>query len=918
LVGCFALKPDAIVADAEVALAIDDPSIGWAELRINHSNLPRFAYQTGRDGPGAIRGEAATFLQPGLNVLWLDIGWWTPGDDRSLRACLSISGLLNNGRPFSWGTDHHWKQQQVEPSDGPSTGDVDRELHEPVWLPNPNLGKCPSVASPPSGGLNATLSDWPVAHGVDRFRKSGVHLDEPIRCATWRLAARGWAATWINGQRTSDAVLDPAPTAYEQRTFVVTHDVTPLLETGDNAIGIELAEGWYGQGLVWWPQVQAYGRPSVSAKLTVEFASGRTLEVSTDDTWHTARGPITRSNVYAGEDHDGRLALAQRGWSRAEFSATDWRPAEETAPPSGRLEDQMIAPCRVTEWISPRRINRPYPGVRVIDFGENLAGWVRLEGQAPAGTQAVLRFGEMLHPDGRVDDLSTGVRATRVAQLDRYTFRGPMDGEAEERSEPRYTYHGFRYVQVTGLPDDAEVRLTAGRVHNDLPVTGDFDCSDPRLMRQLDSAKRTFLSNAHGILTDCPHRERCAWHADLELACDFGLLLFDSGSLYVKSLDDTLATLDPDGLPYYISCGRRLHPPCDDLGWSSVIAQVSWRLYQQTGERGVIQRAWPAMRRVLDDALSKRERGLLRRAAWGDHAPPMFDRHGRAIPVCDKTVYATLVLVDLLGCTICLAEWLGHGEVAATWRVHEQQTRQAFVDQLWCEAEGGFGHQTADAWALLLGLHPAAGRDRLVASLERSVAEHDGLNVGGFFGHRRVAEAMLRFGDEAAWYRMMTRPVFPGVAWSLECDGATTAYECFWPPEMLAYRERSRNHPPYAATSEILPRLVGGLAPDPEAVDLDRWTLRPHGVGVLEHASAWRTVKQGRITSSWQRVGDQLRWELEVPEGVTATVQPPRAATSPLHFEQGFVSAQVERGHRVGPGRYRVTCSVAVQPVLDD
>jgi alpha-L-rhamnosidase len=291
----------------------------------------------------------------------------------------------------------------------------------------------------------------------------------------------------------------------------------------------------------------------------------------------------------------------------------------------------------------------------------------------------------------------------------------------------------------------------------------------------------------------------------------------------------------------------------------------------------------------------------------------MFDRQGRAIPVCDKTAYASLVLIDLLACSIRLAQRLGDHEVAAEWLIELHATRQAFVDQLWSDTTGSFGHQTADAWALLLDLHPPRDRDRLIASLERGVHQHDGLNVGGFFGHRRVAEAMLRFGDERAWHRMMTRPVFPSVAWSLECDGATTAYECFWPPEMLAYRERSRNHPPYAATTIILPRLVAGLDLAPEAVRLNPWVLRPHGVGVLRHASAWQSLDGGRICSSWRRTGDQLRWELEVPVGVTAIVQPPRAATSLLQSDRGSPAAEVEDGYRVGPGLYEWSCSVAVQ-----
>jgi alpha-L-rhamnosidase len=592
-----------------------------------------------------------------------------------------------------------------------------------------------------------------------------------------------------------------------------------------------------------------YGPARLRAVVEIEHADGTIRRVVTDESWSVTETHITRSNVYAGEDH-GLLVAA------------DSRPAV-VGGPEVALEPISIPPCRVIGEPLAATRSKPYPGVFVYDFGVNIAGRtsVTVRDRALVGRTLTLRHAEALHPDGRVDDLSTGVRATRVAQIDRLTVTGPGCHETV------FTYHGFRYVQLTGVDNADGFDVHAHVIHNDFGSIGDFACDVDALNDLLVASRRSYLGNAHGLLTDCPHRERCAWHADLEIACDFGLLNYDAAALYAKSLDDTLLTLQPDGTPFYISVGRRLHPPVSDLGWQALVGQVPLRLWRYRGEREPAERCWPTLRRVLDVALEQLQHGVMPPAAWGDHAAPAMHADGVSIPICDKAAYHTLVLIDLLQAACRLGSVLGE----ATHFAETEQTVSADYLRVF-----GIGHHpTADAAALLLGLTEDA------EPLCRGVAEQRGLNVGGFFGHRLIAEAMLRHAPADEAVTMLTSDTFPSLLWALRHDGATTLYEYLVPPGSLTHRERSRNHPPLASGCQTYWQCIAGIDPHPLACGLDKLNMRLHGVGPIKWATAHHDGPRGRIESCWRLIDGTLNWRIVLPPGTTAQLTPPHGFDMP-------------------------------------
>jgi len=291
-----------------------------------------------------------------------------------------------------------------------------------------------------------------------------------------------------------------------------------------------------------------------------------------DTQWRWAAGPITANNVYAGECYDARLDIAD--WCQPGFDDSTWEKARPMDPPGGELVEQVMPPMRRIEALAPVAIREVKPGIFVVDFGQNFAGWTRFRVEAPSGTEIILRCAETISPDGMVDTASTGVFATHVEQVDRYLCRG---GGIEEW-EPRFTYHGFRYVEVTGWPGPLlPTQITGIVVHNDLPVAGRFECSDARLNTLHRMAQWTLRSNLQGIPEDCPAREKCGWLGDANLVAEFALWNYDANSFWQKYLGDIETTRSVNGgIPGNVAPGKRYPARC-----GSFAVLPSWLQWQR-------------------------------------------------------------------------------------------------------------------------------------------------------------------------------------------------------------------------------------------------------------------------------------------------------------------------------------------------
>ena len=366
-------------------------------------------------------------------------------------------------------------------------------------------------------------------------------LGKHIKQARAYICGLGYYELHINGKKVGDHCLDPAYTRYDKRDLYVTYDVTDAVQSGTNAMGVILGNGWYNvQTLAVWEFHKAPWRaaPKLYMQLRVEYADGYTETLVTDKQWKASTGPILFDSIYGGETYDARLE--QPGWDTAQFDDKDWLAVEEVEAPRGKLVAQMMPPIKADEVIKPVKVTEPKPGVYVFDMGQNFAGYAELSVRGKAGTKVVMKYSERVHTNGMIDRAEIEQHVMHMDtnqqfQTDTYILKGG----GRETWHSRFVYHGFQYVEVTGFPGKPRLDSLRGVfLHSAVPAEGEFECSNPLLNRIWRAARWSYLSNLEGIPTDCPHREKNGWTGDAHLAAEQGLLNFAPAPVYTKWIND--------------------------------------------------------------------------------------------------------------------------------------------------------------------------------------------------------------------------------------------------------------------------------------------------------------------------------------------------------------------------------------------
>jgi alpha-L-rhamnosidase len=704
------------------------------------------------------------------------------------------------------------------------------------------------------------------------------HLDAAVRRARLYVAGLGWHVAWLNGVRVGDHRLDPPWTAFDRLVPYAVHDVTTLLREGENALAAMLGNGWYAPlplrlwGRLDLRQQLPVGAPRLWCRLEVELEDGRRTEVVSDARWRTAPGHVRRNNVYLGEWQDARAL--PRGFAEPGFDDRGWAPAMPASAPGGVLQWLPVPPVRATQTLAPRRIRTLRPGVHVVDFGQNFAGVVRLRVTAPAGTELVLRFAEELHTDGTIDVDSTvaaqikqpgmgGPGAPDVAwQEDRYVCRG----DGDEVFEPHFTWHGFRYVEITGLPGALAPRDIAGVVmHTDLRPVASFACSNPLLDRIDELVRWTLRSNALSVLSDCPARERFGYGGDMVASADAYLAQFDMATLHAKAVGDFARAARPDGgLP---ECApdvgvneNGLAAGSGPIGWMFAHPLLLWRAYQHYGDRRLVGEQYETVLRLAQFCRARIPEHVTL-ACFGDHG---------GIGPNPVPVHATATWFRLLMIAADLAVVLGRDADARRWLGWAGDVRTEFAR--WIDAATGvvlLRSQSSQATALAHGLVPARARDAALAVLLAEVEAAGGHFTTGMFGTGDLLTSLDAAGRNDVAYRLVAARDYPGYGCFVDA-GATTLWE-HWSQQA----HWSRNHTIYAAVSAWLQRSVLGIRQAEGAVAWKHIVVAPAVVGDLTWARGHHDTVRGRVESSWQRRGDGLVLEVSIPANTCAVVRVP-------------------------------------------
>jgi len=745
-----------------------------------------------------------------------------------------------------------------------------------------------------------------------RFRKE-FFATQAIKSARAYLCGLGCSELYINGERVHEARLDPAQTDYEHRKFYTVHDVTRFLKRGDNCLGVLLGKGWYDQLAVWGGF--EYGPPFFLLQVKVEYEDGSSEWWCSDLTWQTTPSEILFNNLYTGEVTDARRI--EPGWSLPGFQAAQWQEVVEVEIQPGRLEPQLLPPMKITRKLPAVSLTNPEHGVWIFDLGQNIAGVCELELDVPQGTVLTLRTAEELLPDGRLAPASTGVYATLFVQTETYI----SSGAPGEKWCPRFTYHGFRYVEVKGYPGKPPSSLVKGcLLHTAVKQHGRFQCSDDVVNRIHQTALWTELTNLHGLPTDCPQREKCGWLGDAHVTCEMTLYNFDMAQFWLKYLGDIRTSLDTDGLPMQIAPGKR------DCGkatpdWGTALCQLPWYLYLYLGDERVLEENYDLMQRWCEHLEDLASDGLVSEGL-GDWCPPSKLGVERAPVPLTSTAYYYFDLRIMQQ----VAALLGRAEDSARYAESAEQVKAAFQARFFDYENKTFGHQTSDAFALYLGLVPEGLEQDVAKSLNYDVVERRGLHhTTGITGLRHLYWALGEYGFVETALGLLHQTTYPSHL-HLFSLGATTLYETWGekPPARLAEQVPSRNHPMQGGFDTWFFAGLGGLVPLPEAPGFKRLRLAPHFARSLQAVEVALETPYGLLQSDWHWEGEVLHYHVRLPWNTTAILELPLEdklavleAGLPLAEVEGVTVENTSKGRLVlalESGEYSFTLPAQVEP----
>ena len=741
---------------------------------------------------------------------------------------------------------------------------------------NSPFGSARWIASPVAGGAR-TVPPAP-------FLRRAFTLPRAVRSARLTVTALGLYEAEINGKPVGDHVFAPGWTEYRKQVPYQTYEVGPLLRRGENALGAVLGEGWYSGMLGWNNLRQQYGeRPQLIARLEVVLDDGTRLEVVTDDAWKTATGPILENDFLMGEMYDARMELG--AWSLPGYDDREWVPVRRAPDPKIEFTRSEAPPVRRTGELRPGKPRRfPYQGLegRIYDLGQNFSGRVRLAVKAPRGTTVTLRFAEILNPDGSLyTENLRGARAT-----DAYTCKG----EGTETWEPRFTFHGFRYVEVKGLQPETEAKITGIVLNSDTRPTGRFACSHP-LLNQLQSnivwgQKSNFLE----VPTDCPQRdERLGWTGDAQVFIRTAAFNMDVQGFFRKWTRDIRDAQSPEGgVPPVVPRSMTETLTMDDGGpaWSDAAVICPWTVYLCYGDRKILEDHYASMVCYVGFLGKKKSKGHIRSHpevdAWGGFGDWLaLDGGGKTEGITPKDLIGTAFYAYDAEILARVAVLLGkeddarrfrrlHGEIVAAFR-----RRFVTPDGLIVA-----GTQTAYVVALRFGLLEETHRSAAAKFLAGDVAARGFHLATGFVGTPYILDVLTQYGHLDTAYKLLEQEAFPSWLFPVK-NGATTIWERWdgWTPEKGPQDKgmNSYNHYAYGAVGAWMYGTVAGLDLDPEKPAYKHIVFRPRPGGTLTWAEAELETGFGKAAIRWEKrkTGAGLKLDLLVPRGTTATLHPP-------------------------------------------
>ena len=720
------------------------------------------------------------------------------------------------------------------------------------------------------------------------YLRREFELRSGIRSARLYITSLGLYEAQINGKVVGDHVFSPGWTVYDQRLRYQTFDVTDMLTEGRNAIGAALGDGWF-RGRIGFGggQRNVYGEHlALLAQLEIQYVDGSAERIVTDEAqgWRAATGPILLSGIYDGEIYDARLEYP--GWASPGFDDSKWTGVRNLEWSFEALEAPLGPPVRRIENIAPVSVSKSPSGKTIVDFGQNLVGRLSIKVNGPAGHTVTLYHAEVLEHG------ELGTRPLRLAEAtDCYTLRG---GETETW-EPRFTFHGFRYVQVNDWPGELNLEdLRAVVLHSDLERTGWFECSDPLLNQLHQNVVWGMRGNFLDVPTDCPQRdERLGWTGDLQVFSPTASFLYDVSGLLQSWLKDLAVDQRKCGgsVPHVIP--NVLEVTANGAAaWADAATVVPCLLYERFGDVGILADQFESMRAWVDHVASLAGKRRLWDTGfqYGDWLDPTAPPDKPAQARTDKALVASAYFIHSADLVARTAELLGHIDDQQRYRSLAAEVRAAFARE-YITASGRLmsDAETAYALALVFDLLPTAEQRQRAGERLNELVRESGYRIRtGFVGTPLICDALCSTGHYVAAYRLLLQQECPSWLYPVTM-GATTVWER-WdsmlpdgsinPGEMTSF-----NHYALGAVADWMHRTIGGLAPSEPGYR--RMHIHPRPGGGLTHARARHITPYGLAECAWKIEDGKIDLDVIIPANTTAQVTLPGSDAAPIEVGSG-------------------------------
>ncbi len=753
-----------------------------------------------------------------------------------------------NGKPLTSGMKVFWKVQIWDEEKNPSVwsevstwemGLLEKIDWQAKWIGAPESLATPDVKLP-----------------APYFRKEAT-FNKKIKQARAYISGLGYYELYINGLKIGDHVLSPNQTNYDRRNvekwieskignmktrvLYEIFDITSSLKSGNNAFGVILGNGWYIQAdrpqdtMLW------YDTPRLIAQFVIEYEDGSKELIFSDKDWKCDLSPILYNGLHSGEIYDARLE--QKGWNETGFDDSKWKEAVLVRPPTGILLAQVSPPDRITQTIKPINVTKRPDGFYRFDMGQMFSGWARLKISGPKGTTIKMRFTEEFGPS--------------YNQTDTYILKG----DGLEIWQPRFTWHAFRYVDVSGAPSELTLENLEGLVVNtDIKSAGAFECSNPLLNKILENYQRTQLGNVHGGLpSDCPHRERRGYTGDGQISAKAAIYNFDLSQFYTKWLNDISDAQNqetgyvPNTTPYQDGGGG--------TAWGSACIIIPWYMYNYYGDTQVLKAHYSGMKHWVEYMKSQLNKdGILVNQGLGEWVPP-------AIVEIPADFVNSCYYYHCCQLMVNIAEALNI-QSDKNYFAEMGNKAKASINTFYFNNKSSnysIGRQGANIFPLGFGITENESRDAVFNNLVNNILTDNKIHFDtGILGTPLLLDVLTQSGRCDLAYTLMNQRDYPGFGYMIE-KGATTIWETW-------QGDASHSHPMFGSVCAWFYQYLGGISPDPSSPGFKHAIVKPYPVSSLSYANTTYPTMYGEIKTRWEFAGNDYNLTVSIPANTTATV----------------------------------------------